>query len=301
MKTKKALAKEKKYDEKVDLRNLLPLKIVRAASQLRPRLIIVENVPAMSTQIVSYDGVEERIVTALKRELEETGYNVSDPFVLEASNLGISQIRKRTFLVASLYSNIQASEIQTIQDQVSKGNAKPSLKSTIGDLVNTPTVSPKMYRESVFPDHVARKPNDDDLQIIKNLKQGENYYSLLDRFPQVVYARKHKVYKTSSFRDKFYRLKWEGPSKTIVAHLQKDGNSFIHPLLDRSISVREAARIQSFRDSFVFDVPMVPAFRLIGNAVPPIMGKFLIETTARIDGLLNERYSSNSQFASFVV
>ena len=113
---------------------------------------------------------------------------------------------------------------------------------------------------------------------------------------EVLVGRAHKIYRTDSFRDRFYRMRWDQPSRTIVAHLQKDGNPFIHPSLDRSLSVREAARIQSFPDTFVFGVAMGHAYRLFGNAVPsPIVGKFLVEALATAIGLVNDRVAQMIQ------
>lgn len=79
-----------------------------------------------------------------------------------------------------------------------------------------------------------------------------------------------KAYKTTNFPDKFYRLEWKSPPRTIVSHLSKDGNSFIHPRQNRSLTVREAARIQSFPDEFIFTGSRFSQFIHVGNAVPPL-------------------------------
>ncbi|MHB1471345.1 MAG: DNA cytosine methyltransferase [Thermoplasmataceae archaeon] len=300
MKTKKTLSIEKGYDPITDPRNLLPLEVVRIASQLRPRIIVMENVPAMSNQKVSHNGQEAPLVSILTNLLSEIGYSVTDPFFLESSKLGIAQKRKRAFLVASLTLQIRSDEILSAQNRASQEFGGRHLYHVIKDLERIPMASGGCSFPPRFQDHIGRVPNPDDLRIIQNLRPGENYTALLERMPRVIDGRNHKVYEASSFADKFYRLRWDRPSRTIVAHLQKDGNSFIHPSLDRSISVREAARIQSFPDSFRFDIPMSPAYRLIGNAVPPLMGKFLVETVSRITGLLNEKTSETSQYAGLV-
>lgn len=81
------------------------------------------------------------------------------------------------------------------------------------------------------------------------------------------------------FPNKWRKMEADQPARTLMAHLGKDGYSHIHydSSQSRTISVREAARLQSFPDGFVFQGPMNPAFRQIGNAVPPLMSKALAE------------------------
>jgi DNA (cytosine-5)-methyltransferase 1 len=80
-------------------------------------------------------------------------------------------------------------------------------------------------------------------------------------------------YDKSSFTDRYTRQSRKQACSTIVAHLSKDGLMFIHPTQNRSITPREAARIQSFPDWFIFPSARTHAFRLIGNAVPPLIGE----------------------------
>ena len=94
--------------------------------------------------------------------------------------------------------------------------------------------------------------------------------------------RKRIGYNDDSFNDKWKRLPRNKPSHTIVAHLQKDGYMFIHPTQDRTISVREAARLQSFPDSFVFCGGRGSQFRQVGNAVPPLLARAVGKTVLRI-------------------
>ena len=77
------------------------------------------------------------------------------------------------------------------------------------------------------------------------------------------------------FQDKMRRIRWDKPAPTIVAHLAKDGYMFIHPWIDRTITVREAARFQSFPDHFQFKGSMASQFRQVGNAVPPLLAEAL--------------------------
>lgn len=84
--------------------------------------------------------------------------------------------------------------------------------------------------------------------------------------------------------DRFKALSWESPSHTIVAHIAKDGHHYIHPDINqnRSITVREAARLQGFPDSYYFLDSRTSAFIQIGNAVPPIFSQKLAETIMKL-------------------
>ena len=142
-----------------------------------------------------------------------------------------------------------------------------------------PTVSANSFRNT------AR-----DFRIFEKMKQGDNYIvaheiavklfeedaRLLDYKPgtenyEKLYKKTVPVYDTDKFEGKWKRLDGSRPSHTLVAHLSKDTYSHIHPWEPRGISVREAARIQSFPDDFLFNCSMGEAYRQIGNAVPPLL------------------------------
>jgi DNA (cytosine-5)-methyltransferase 1 len=80
-------------------------------------------------------------------------------------------------------------------------------------------------------------------------------------------------YDKSSFKDRYTRQSRWHPCSTVVAHLSKDGLMFIHPTQNRSFTPREAARIQSFPDWFQFPIARTHQFRVIGNAVPPLVSE----------------------------
>ena len=101
------------------------------------------------------------------------------------------------------------------------------------------------------------------------------------------------MYDQKGFKDKMRRIRWDKPAPTIVAHLAKDGYMFIHPFSNRTITVREAARFQSFPDSFEFLGSMASQFRQVGNAVPPILAEALGEAIIQ-----NYSFSQESQRAT---
>jgi DNA (cytosine-5)-methyltransferase 1 len=117
--------------------------------------------------------------------------------------------------------------------------------------------------------HVARPHSARDLRDFARLNEGEN---------AAVAHRERRVkfefpYSRASFKDRYTRQHRNAPCSTIVAHLSKDGLMFIHPVQNRSLTPREAARVQSFPDWFVFPEARTHSFRLIGNAVPPLIAE----------------------------
>lgn len=252
-----------------DERNTLTVEILRAVKTLKPRYVILENVPAMENTRVNINGRNENITSFYMEEMEKMGYGIIGPVMINAADLGIQQSRKRLFILATLDKNVEKTELE---NKV-KDSFDPDLKDLIWGNIDRYS---KLKLGSV-PDHVGRIPNIDDLKIIQNLKQGETYRHLLVRNPEILKDRKHVAYDSANFGDRFYRLKYREPTRTIVAHLQKDGNSFIHPLLDRSISVKEAMIFQGFPEKYRFDISKTQSYKLIGNAVVPRVGKFLVE------------------------
>ena len=132
--------------------------------------------------------------------------------------------------------------------------------------------------------------NERDFRIFEQMKQGDNYLdasAIADRLfeneaknlginkdddeYELLKSKRVPVYDRENFTYKWRRLREDRPSSTIVAHLSKDTYSHIHPTEPRGISVREAARLQSFPDDFHFSCSMGDAYKQIGNAVPPLM------------------------------
>jgi DNA (cytosine-5)-methyltransferase 1 len=111
---------------------------------------------------------------------------------------------------------------------------------------------------------------------VKRLEQG-NKSQLDTEEKQLLHRKMVPPYPISSFPNRWWKLREDFPSRTLMAHIGKDTYSHIHYDSEqaRVISVREAARLQSFPDGFKFSGTMNPAFRQIGNAVPPLMAKQL--------------------------
>jgi DNA (cytosine-5)-methyltransferase 1 len=135
------------------------------------------------------------------------------------------------------------------------------------------------WEEMSLYNHESRGHNMRDLTLYKLLGEGVSF--IIGDIPE-----EHQPYRSDIFPDKLKKQNPKEPSTTIVAHLYKDGHMFIHPREARSITVREAARLQSFRDSFEFPVARTHAFKQVGNAVPPLLAQ-AIGTAIRTE-VLNE-------------
>jgi len=119
----------------------------------------------------------------------------------------------------------------------------------------------------VIFNHTVRYHNPRDLELYSLLKPGEDSIQILEQHGREDLMR----YRRDVFDDKYARLRGDRPCKTIVSHLAKDGNGYIHPRQVRSITLREAARVQSFHDGYIFCGAPTDQWVQLGNAVPLVM------------------------------
>ena len=132
-------------------------------------------------------------------------------------------------------------------------------------------------------DHFARPVRQDDLEAFRMMKADTRYSDLPKRL---------RRYTTDHFDDKYKRLDLKKPSRTITAHIARDGYWYIHPTEHRTLTMREAARIQSFPDRFRFAGTPSHAFRQIGEAVPPLVGRAIGKSL--LQSLAQPKRSSHS-------
>lgn len=138
-------------------------------------------------------------------------------------------------------------------------------------------------------DHWARRPNPDDVPFFDALSPGARWSDIPDLEAVLrginedhhLLRGKYLSKASAAHKDWLSRIDPNGVCRTICAHLAKDGYAYVHPLEPRTISVREAARIQGFPDWFAFrGVSMSSAFRMIGNAFPPFVARAIGESVA---------------------
>lgn len=259
------------------------LEIVRTAM---PKAVIMENVPDMALDREMF------ILRSIVRRLEDWGYSVQER-VVDTYRYGVPQFRQRLILVA-LAEGLQFTWPEGSSKKVTLGNA-------IRDL---PPVGPKdgwlfdetrrNWRKYSGPrtefqremraevdvghadriyDHVTRRVRDDDVVAFEHLDTKTKYSELPDEL---------KRYRDDIFDDKYKRLDAHDLSRTITAHIAKDGYWYIHPEQNRTLTIREAARVQTFPDHFRFAGPPTAALRQIGNAVPPRVARAIGSAVADV-------------------
>jgi DNA (cytosine-5)-methyltransferase 1 len=291
------------YRLAADSRNFLYEHMVGLALELKPRLFLMENVPGMqSARSESLSFLDE----AARRLRDGGGYRTA-VWKLNAAAFGVPQDRVRCFLVASrdampvepfgdyqdmhgVALDVDALPPVTLREAIfdlpqrgpgtgtaverwdrDPGGASPLTRRYLAKF--------KLLRNSrLVYNHAVRYHNPRDLELYALLRPGEDSVHAVERHGRADLMR----YRQDVFDDKYARLRPDRPSKTIVSHLAKDGNSYIHPDQVRSISIREAARLQSFHDGYVFCGAPTDQWIQVGNAVPPVLGEAIARSLLNV-------------------
>lgn len=288
---------------KKDPRNFLFESYVKILNYYRPKFFVFENVTGILSARVKGKSIIKQVFAALGEN-----YNLAESFdgiVLNSVNYGVPQQRKRV-IIFGVRKDIAVSA-QKLYDGVIKTHYGPedgsasrkglkkyiSVRDAIGEF---PPLHQGEGQKSVpfkyslsneflkrignrslhsLNDHVCRKHNAVDVERYSEMSRHKwTFAELLRNRPDLHHA--HARLFDNSYVVQF----WDQPSRTIIAHLVKDGNQFIHPDPEqgRTLTVREAARLQSFPDDFVFCGSRGEQFRQIGNAVPPLFAEALADS-----------------------
>lgn len=283
---------------KDDPRNFLFESYEKILTYFKPKVFVFENVTGLLTAKIGKRKTIEIILKELGKE-----YNLlanPNEMVLNSCEYGVPQVRKRIILIGvrkdikinpqEIYSSIIKTHFTPESSKQEKENKKKfiTVRDAISDL---PQIKPGKGKVNIeydvknwndfllkvrskenleLLDHMARTHNEKDRARYREMSKNKwTFKELLEKKPILNHA-KQRVF-DNSYVVQF----WDKPARTIIAHLYKDGNQFIHPDFkqERTLTPREAARLQSFPDDFVFEGSKTQQYKQIGNAVPPIMAE----------------------------
>jgi DNA (cytosine-5)-methyltransferase 1 len=324
-----------------DPRNDLVLRFLEIASFLKPKVIVIENVPQMLRH--GHNGVVGGLADSIKLLLREMGYQtVID--TINAADYGLPQLRERAFFLASRIGQLSFPPITHVDrsaPEILVGHLPEwrTVEAAIGDLPLDPPIEADIlgggpathysssgvseYAKSLrtstpFPfNHVSRKYSDRVLSIVREMRPGETWDGaserIRDEYEEIIanyrYEKEGKaatierlgkqgilnpVFFKRYYWSAYTRLRWDRPALTITANANFLGSGrFSHPERDRGITMREAARLQSFDDAFKFVTSATDdtdtsnigiGLDMIGEAVPPLLGEaFAREIAAVLD------------------
>ena len=238
-----------------DERNKLVYEVARLARDLRPAAIMFENVPGLARK-------GETIFKKLVSDLERDGY-ICEWDVLQVADYGVAQTRRRLVLVAGLGYSVslpRKTHSREGQDDLSLWR---TLRDAIDDLPVASQYNPKVFRSDW---HVFRRMSDANVKRLKYAKPGGNWSDIPEQFRPPCHRDGYK-----GFSNAYGRLTWDEPSPTITGGCTSLSKGRVgHPEELRTITVREAALIQSFPNDYEIRTTRVDkACEIIGNALPP--------------------------------
>jgi DNA (cytosine-5)-methyltransferase 1 len=243
------------HTRRVDEKNALYHRMARAAEVLRPRLVVIENVPSVLRD--RHDG--EGVVTRVERHLQGLGYRTAQRIV-SLAELGVAQTRKRHILIAAAENEPDPAAIlaHVVESQIER-----DLAWAIGDLVNAPEIGLLDQRPRPTQVNLARM----------RFLLDHDIYDLPNELRPRCQQDAHK------YRSMYGRLRWDRPAQTVTSGYGSIGQGrYMHPDQPRALTAHEAARIQGFPDYFDFSAATsrLALATMIGNAVPPPLGRAIV-------------------------
>lgn len=224
--------------------NALCMRLLDAVRELRPKAFLMENVPQF---------LKSEEFAAFRDLAEKEGYSTAFG-VLNAEDFGVPQRRLRGFTVGVLHGETSL--------------PTPSgVRRNVGDVLADLPLDPDPTTD---PLHFGRNPTVVSLERYRQIPQGGNRFDLMRKRPDI--CPRCWLEKLTGSTDVFGRLRWGSPALTVRTEFFKpEKGCYLHPLADRPITHREAARLQSFPDGFRFCGSKIEIARQIGNAVPPLL------------------------------
>lgn len=238
-----------------DPRRQLWRHFMRAVKDAAPEVFIMENVPPI---------LKSQEYQEIVRIAKTLGFQVNGK-VLNAADYGVPQTRKRAIIIGvknGFPSFPQPTHTDPKRKDLLTSELKPwvTVRDAIGDLPLTPTE---------INWHIGRHPTPLSLERYSFIPPGGNRFDLPDRLKPECWKKK-----TKGGTDLFGRLWWDRPSVTIRTEFYKpEKGRYLHPVADRPITHREAARLQGFPDDFDFKGKRIQVGIQIGNAVPPLLAE----------------------------
>jgi len=292
---------------KNDPRNYLFESYEKILNHFKPKIFVFENV----TGLLSAKLGKEKTVNVILKKLGSNYNLIKDPndMLLNSCDYGVPQLRKRVILIGvrkdieidpiEIYNGITKTHYKPDSLETEKKNKKryvtvkeaisdlPSIKPGEGEKVVDHSISSwndylskiRSKKETIILDHVSRTHNEKDRKRYYEMSKNKwTFTDLLEKKPSLNHIKKRV------FNNSYVVQFWDKPARTIIAHLYKDGNQFIHPdpKQERTITPREAARLQSFPDDFIFEGSRTQQYKQIGNAVPPLMAEAIAKSIKQV-------------------
>lgn len=277
-----------------DYRQQLYSEAIRIAKYVKAPYILFENVPAILTKKVTKNG-DRLVIDDIKAELADNGYTNQLQVVLRAVDFGVPQTRERFFLLATRLKRAKlVAPVPTCAVPRTVGEAfvgLPVMQANEGERQYNYTGEESEYTTLLKNNDFWKLVPCTGLTYFNSPKHREKTIerfglietdeSLVDIFKKHTEEELEELKKRNIITDKWFiqrnkRLSADRPSKTITSHCLDE---LIHPVLNRALSVRECARLQSFPDCYIFEGPyLVPhkspiqdKYEQIGDAVPPLL------------------------------
>lgn len=250
-----------------DTRNLLVKEMARLARIWHPRAIMMENVPGLL-------GKGRQLYEELRHHLEEIGYLVQEG-VLDVADFGVPQRRRRMVLLAGYGFAIPLP--QPTHARNGEGGLRPwvTVRDTLAQIERRPVELPNARKYGALAPndwHVVRQMSTKNIERIKATVAGKSREQLPENLRPECHQDGYR-----GFSNTYGRMEWDAPAPTITAGCTTFSKGrFGHPEEDRTISVREAALLQTFPINYRFETPyMEHACKMIGNALPPLFAEVL--------------------------